>query len=66
MNEVEVVTIIFEHLQKENWQFWIDDHSIHKDLQYKKHCLVISGACPDIFGLNNVKLFHKKIIVLKV
>ncbi len=55
MNETEVVSIICEHLQKENWQLWIDDHPIHKDLQYKKHCLLIGGARPDIFGLNNVK-----------
>ncbi|MEE9378404.1 MAG: hypothetical protein V3V33_10250 [Candidatus Lokiarchaeia archaeon] len=55
MNEAEVVSIICEHLQKENWQLWIDDHPIHKDLQYQKHCLLIGGARPDIFGLNNVK-----------
>ena len=55
MNEAEVVSIICNHLQKENWQLWIDDHPIHKDLQYQKHCLLIGGARPDIFGLNNVK-----------
>lgn len=55
MNKAEVVSIICEHLQKENWQLWIDDHLIHKDLQYRKHCLLIGGARPDIFGLNNVK-----------
>ncbi len=31
------------------------NHPIHKDLQYQKHCLLIGGARPDIFGLNNVK-----------
>ena len=55
MNEAEVVSVICEHLQKENWQLWIDDHPIHKELQYQKHCLLIGGARPDIFGLNDVK-----------
>ena len=53
MKEAEVVSIICEHLQKENWQFWIDDHEIHKDLNFKKHRLLIGGARPDIYGLNN-------------
>ena len=55
MNEAEVVSVICEHLQNENWQFWIDDHPIHRDLQFQKHRLLISGARPDIFGLNDVK-----------
>jgi len=55
VNEAEVVSIICKHLQEENWQLWIDDHPIHKDLDYQKHCLLIGGARPDIFGLNNVK-----------
>ena len=38
VKEAEVVSIICEHLQKEHWQLWIDDHPIHKDLQYQKHC----------------------------
>ena len=55
MNEAEVVSVICEHLQNENWQFWIDDHPIHKDLQFQKHRLLIGGARPDIFGVNDVK-----------
>ena len=55
MNEAEVVSRICEHLQNESWQFWIDDHPIHKELSFQKHCLLISGARPDIFGLNDVK-----------
>ena len=55
MNEAEVVSRICEHLQNERWQFWIDDHPIHKELHFQKHCLLISGARPDIFGLNIVK-----------
>ena len=55
MNEAEVVSVICEHLQNENWQFWIDDHPIHRDLQFHKHSLLIGGARPDIFGLNDVK-----------
>ncbi len=55
MNEADVVSIICEHLQNKNWQFWIDDHPIHKNLRFQKHCLLIGGARPDIFGLNDVK-----------
>lgn len=55
MKEAEVVSIICEHLQKENWQFWIDDLPIHNDLEFHKHRLLIGGARPDIFGYNNVK-----------
>ncbi len=55
MNEAEVVSLICEHLQDKHWKFWIDDHPIHKELPFQKHCLLISGARPDIFGLNNVK-----------
>ncbi len=55
MNETEVVSVICEHLQNENWQFWIDDHPIHRDLQFQKHRLLIGGARPDIFGVNDVK-----------
>ena len=55
MNEAEVVSIICEHLQDKHWKFWIDDHHIHKELNFRKHCLLISGARPDIFGLNDVK-----------
>ena len=55
MNEAEVVSRICEHLQNKSWQFWIDDHPIHKELNFQKHCLLISGARPDIFGLNDVK-----------
>ncbi|KKM91767.1 hypothetical protein LCGC14_1225290 [marine sediment metagenome] len=55
MNEAEVVSRICEHLQNESWQFWIDDHPIHKDLGFQKHCLLIGGVRPDIFGLNDVK-----------
>ncbi|KKM86018.1 hypothetical protein LCGC14_1283240, partial [marine sediment metagenome] len=55
MNEAEVVSRICEYLQNRNWQFWIDDHPIHKELRFKKHCLLISGARPDIFGLTDVK-----------
>lgn len=52
MNEAEVVSIICDHLQIQNWRFWIDDHPIHKDLNFGKHCIIIGGARPDIFGLN--------------
>ena len=55
VNEAEVVSVICEHLQNENWQFWIDDHPIHRDLQFQKHRLLIGGARPDIFGVNDVK-----------
>ena len=55
VNEAEVVSVICEHLQNENWQFWIDDHPIHRDLHYNKHSLLIGGARPDIFGINDVK-----------
>ena len=55
MKEAEVVSIICDHLQNENWQFWIDDHPIHNDLRYRKHSIVIGGARPDIYGLNNFK-----------
>jgi len=55
VNEAEVVSRICEHLQNESWQFWIDDHPIHKELRFQKHCLLISGSRPDIFGLNDVK-----------
>jgi len=52
VNEAEVVSIICDHLQIQNWRFWIDDHPIHKDLNFGKHCIIIGGARPDIFGLN--------------
>ncbi|KKL53404.1 hypothetical protein LCGC14_2275790 [marine sediment metagenome] len=55
MNEAEVVSRICEHLQNEKWHFWIDDHPIHKELRFQKHCLLIGGSRPDIFGLNDVK-----------
>jgi hypothetical protein len=55
VNEAEVVSIICEHLQSERWQFWIDDHPIHANLAFKKHCLLIGGARPDIFGFNRFK-----------
>jgi len=55
VKEAEVVSIICEHFQNEKWQFWIDDHPIHKNLSYKKHSLLIGGARPDIYGLNNFK-----------
>jgi len=55
VNEAEVVSRICEHLQNKSWQFWIDDHPIHKELHFQKHCLLIGGARPDIFGLNDVK-----------
>ena len=54
MNKAEVASIICEHLQSQKWQVWIDDHTIHKNLNYQKHCLLIDGARPDIFGLNPV------------
>lgn len=52
MIEAEVVSIICDHLQLLNWQFWIDDHPIHRDLNFRKHNIIIGGARPDIFGLN--------------
>jgi len=55
VKEAEVVSIICEHLQNENWQFWIDNHLIHRDLNYRKHSIIIGGARPDIYGLNNFK-----------
>lgn len=55
MNEAEVVSIICENLDAQKWQFWIDDHPIHKDLTYQKYCLLIGGARPDIFGVNNFR-----------
>ena len=53
VNEAEVVSVICEHLQNENWQFWIDNHTIHRDLPFQKHKLLIGSARPDIFGLND-------------
>jgi len=50
--EAEVVSIICDHLELLNWQFWIDDHPIHRDLNFRKHSIIIGGARPDIFGLN--------------
>ncbi len=55
MNEAEVVTLICDHLHEKHWKFWIDDHPIHKGLEFQKHSLLISGARPDIFGLNPIK-----------
>jgi len=55
MNEAEVVSIICEHISNTDWQFWIDDHPIHKDLEYQKHSIIIGGARPDIYGLNSYK-----------
>ncbi len=55
MNKAEVVSRTCKHLQNESWQLRIDDHLIHKDLRFKNHCLLISGARPDIFGLIDVK-----------
>ena len=52
MNEAEVVSIICDHLQIQNWHFWIDDHPIHKNLTFRKHSIIIGGSRPDIFGLN--------------
>jgi len=54
VNEAEVVSVICEHLRSQKWEVWIDDHSIHKSLKYQKHCLLIDGARPDIFGFNAV------------
>ena len=53
MEEAEIVSIICEHLQNENWRLWIDDHPIHKDLKFQKHSILIGGARPDIYGQTN-------------
>ncbi|MEJ2249621.1 MAG: hypothetical protein P8Y97_08180 [Candidatus Lokiarchaeota archaeon] len=53
MNESQVVSIICNHLNRENWKFWIDDHPIHRELNFNKHSILIGGARPDIYGINN-------------
>ena len=55
MKEAKVVSIICDHFVNEKWQFWIDDHPIHNDLEYQKHSILIGGARPDIYGLNPFK-----------
>ncbi len=55
MNETNVVSIICEYLENQKWQFWIDEHHIHKDLRFKKHRILIGGAYPDIYGVNSFK-----------
>ena len=55
MDEATIVKIICEKLEKENWQFWIDDHHIHESLNFQKHRLLIGGARPDIYGFNPLK-----------
>ena len=62
MKEAKVVSIICDHFENEKWQFWIDDHQIHKDLEYQKHSLLIGGARPDIYGLN----LYKQIFAVEV
>lgn len=52
MEETEIVSIICEHLQNKHWRFWIDDHPIHKNLEFQKHSILIGGARPDIYGFN--------------
>ena len=52
MKEREVVSIICNHIKNDDWDFWIDDHPIHKELNFKKHSILIGGARPDIYGLN--------------
>jgi hypothetical protein len=53
VKESEVVSIIGNHFNKENWNFWIDEHPIHRELGFKKHSILIGGARPDIYGTNN-------------
>jgi len=52
VEEAEVVSIICNHLYQKQWNFWIDDHPIHRNLNFNKHSIIIGGARPDIYGLN--------------
>jgi len=53
VEEAKVVEIIGKELMHKNWYFWIDDHEIHRNLEFDKHSIVIGGARPDIYGINN-------------